>query len=80
MDEEQKKRIEEIMAGMECKKDFECYKTGLEKLCKARDNRLPGYVECLEEKPVACEFALHFGDGVLCRCPVRVYLAKELKI
>lgn len=80
MDEEQKKRIEEIMAGMECPKGFERCKHNFENLCKAKDHGLEGYVDCLEEKPVTCEFALPFGNGVLCRCPVRVYIAKELKI
>jgi len=80
MDPEQKKRIEEIMAGMECEKDFECYKTGFEKLCKTRDTGLPGYVDCLEEKGTICEFQVPFGRGVYCRCPLRVYIAKEVKI
>ena len=30
MDEKQKKRIEEIVAGMECPEDCECCKSGLE--------------------------------------------------
>ena len=48
MDEEQKRRIEEIIAGMECEKDFECYKSGFEKICKARDWGQPDYVDCME--------------------------------
>ena len=79
MDQEQKKQIEEIMAGMECDKDFKCYEAGFEHICKARDWGLPDYVDCLEDSITMCKFKVPFGDGVFCRCPLRVYVAKELK-
>lgn len=80
MDEAQKKRMEEIIAGMECPREFEHCEHGFEKLCKAKNGGLEGYVECLEEGFVTCEFRVPFGSGAYCRCAVRVYIAKELKI
>ena len=80
MDEEQEKRIEEIMAGMECDKDFECYESGFENICKAGDWGMPHYVECMENESPMCKFKVPFGDGVFCSCPLRVYVAKELGI
>ena len=80
VDDKHKKRIEEIMAGMDCPQDFERCKFGFEKLCKAKDAHIPGYVDCLEENHQLCEFRVPFGYGAFCRCPVRVYIAKELKI
>jgi hypothetical protein len=80
MEPEQKKRIEEIMAQMECEKDFQCYRSGFEKICKAGYWGQPDYVECMEEKRTMCQFKVPFGDGVFCRCPLRVYVAKELKV
>ena len=79
MDEEQKRRIEEIMAGMKCEKDFECYKSGFDKICKARDWGLPDYVDCMENSSTICKFKVPYGDGVFCSCPLRVYVARELK-
>lgn len=79
MEPEQKRRIEEIMAGMECELDFECYKSGFEKICKARDRGLPNYVDCLEESRTMCGFRVPFGSGAYCKCPLRVYIAKTLK-
>jgi hypothetical protein len=35
-------------------------------------------VECLEEKPFICKFAVPFGDSYYCRSPLRVYMAKKL--
>jgi len=80
MNEEQKKRIEEIMAGMECEKDFECYKSGFKKIGRAKNEGLLGYVECLEDPDRLCKFKVPFRDSVFCKCPLRVYVARELQI
>ena len=80
MKEEDKKKIEEIMWGMKCPKDFQCAKSGFENLCKAKDFGLDNYLECLEENPRACLFALPFGYGYFCQCPLRVFLSKKLKM
>ncbi len=79
MHEAHKKKIEEIMALMHCPKDFECRKRGFEDLCQARDLGLETFVDCLYESPEGCRFSFSFGHGHLCRCPLRVYLAKHLK-
>jgi len=80
MNEEQKRRIEEIMAGMQCPKGFECYKSGFEKISKVEDKGLLGYVECLENRGTRCKFKVPYGDSIYCKCPLRVYVAKELNI
>ena len=80
MKEEDKKKIEEFMAGMQCPKDFQCAKSGFKRLCKARNFGVEKILDCLEENPSACPFALSFGYGHLCQCPLRVYLAKKLEV
>ena len=77
--QEQRKEIEEIASGVNCLKDFECYKSEPEKLCKVRDFGLEEYLDCLEETAQECEFSLSFGNGYFCTCPVRIYIAKNLK-
>ncbi|MCP4368088.1 MAG: hypothetical protein GY797_08285 [Deltaproteobacteria bacterium] len=79
MMEEDRKKIKEIMAGMQCPLDFRCAKSGFERLCKAKDFGLESYLECLEENPYDCNFALPFGHSYFCQCPLRVYLWKKLK-
>ena len=37
MEENHRTQLEEIINGMECRKDFRYYKLGLEKLCKAKE-------------------------------------------
>ena len=80
MREDYKRQIKEILGGTQCPKDFQCYKSGFENLCKAKDIGLESLLECLEEEvPKGCKFSIHFGDSYFCHCPLRVYIAKKLK-
>ncbi len=79
MTEIDKKKIKEIMDGMECRKDFKCAESGFEKLCRAEDIGIEGFLICLEEKNNTCNFAFSFGNKIFCNCPLRVYLGKKLK-
>jgi len=76
---EYRKKIEKIMAGMQCPKNFICVENGFEHLCSAKDFGLKKYLLCLEENPAACSFAFPFGNGHVCECPLRVYICKKLK-
>ena len=79
MKEADKRQIAEIMSQMQCPKDFECYKSGFEDLCKARDIGMEQFLVCLAENPRECKFSLPFGEGFYCNCPLRVYIAKNLR-
>jgi hypothetical protein len=80
VDEAQKRQIESILGEMECPKGFACYETGFENLCRAEDIGLERLLYCLEEDAAWCRFATSFGHRHMCRCPLRVYLAKNLKV
>lgn len=71
--------FEDIKTQMQCKKGFECVESQFTVLCKARDFGLKDYIECLEDQPLRCLFAVSFGEAYFCRCPMRVYIAKTLK-
>ena len=75
--EDDRKKIEEIIGKMSCPKAFRCAESGFEKLCSARDFGVESYLECLDGSGNECQFALRFGDGHLCQCPLRVFLAKK---
>ncbi|KKN44596.1 hypothetical protein LCGC14_0691340 [marine sediment metagenome] len=75
--EEHEKRIAEIIETTVCEKDFVC--RGLKNLCKAKDHAgMKEYAYCLE--PGSCQFKVPYGGIVFCRCPVRVYIVKNLHI
>jgi hypothetical protein len=79
MKEEDRKKIEEIVDGMRCPKDFECVESGFERMCQAKDFGLERYLVCLDDNPRGCPFSLSFGEGHFCQCPLRVYISKRLK-
>jgi hypothetical protein len=80
MNDKDRKKIEEIMGAMQCPKNFKCAESGFEEhLCRATDFGAEKYLDCLEENPSACLFALPFRYGHMCQCPLRVYLCKYLK-
>jgi len=75
-----KKKIEKIMEQMKCSKDFKCIDSRFTNLCKAKDIGMESYLECLEANTKNCEFTLPFGYRQFCKCPLRVYLAKECSL
>ena len=79
IDPKQKEEIGKIIADFKCPKDFKCYKSGLENLCKAKNIGLERHIDCLEKAPYNCMFAVLFGSRYFCSCPMRVYIAKKLE-
>ena len=65
------------MMGLECPKEFICYKSGFTHLGKVRKAGASGFLECMEPNSRSCQFSLPFGDPPACLCPVRIYLAAE---
>jgi hypothetical protein len=81
MKEEDSKRIQDIISGMQCPKNFKCTESGFEDLCKAKDFGDEESLQCLEETSPPCPFVGVYNYGFqmrFCRCPLRVYLAKNL--
>jgi hypothetical protein len=72
--------IEEIMGQLKCRKDFQCCMSGFEHLCKAQSVEV-GEVSllfCLQKNRQKCKLvAVDRGD--LCKCPLRIYVARKLK-
>ena len=80
MEQKHKKRMEEIMRTIECPYDFKCCKSGLTDLGKVKDFGCDLALESLDEKGCMCKFGTLFGRTFFCKCPLRIYIAKELKI
>jgi hypothetical protein len=70
MKAEVSKKIEEIMAGMKCPKDFRCAESGFERLCKAEDIGLENHLLCLEDNPFSATslWFLKQNTSVHARC------------
>jgi hypothetical protein len=73
------KEIGKIIDGLKCPKDFTCYKSGFQNLCRAKDMELEHFLVCLNRNLKECKFSLYLGGALLCQCPLRIYIAKKLK-
>jgi hypothetical protein len=78
-DEELEKGIAAIIGDLKCPKNFRCYRSGFENLCKASNIGVELFLECLEETPQKCKFSVTIGRLYLCECPLRYYIFKKLK-
>ena len=73
------KKLEKIIGKMQCPKDFRCCKSNFKDICKGEDIGLDSFLRCLEKKPKNCPFSIYFGGVYFCKCPLRLYIAKELR-
>jgi hypothetical protein len=73
------KDVEDIIDGLKCPKDFSCYTSKFNRLCRAKDVGLKSFVVCLASESTECKFSIYFGDFIFCQCPLRVYIAKTFK-
>ena len=79
MTEEDKKEIDEIKSSIDCKKDFQRVDSGFENLCKTKEfGGVEGFTKCLESNSLSCKFAMSFGEGYLCKCPLRIHIKKRI--
>jgi hypothetical protein len=87
--DEERKKIEEIIAGRTCPSNFKCTKEGFECLCRTTEVGLggPKKLLCEEDRETqkTCTFADWYGGsgakphGYFCMCPQRLYLSEKLK-
>lgn len=76
---EQKVQIEEIANGLNCPKDLKCADSGFDTLCKAMDLGFDSVLECMAGDEEICKFRVRLGEFNCCTCPLRSYIAKNLK-
>jgi hypothetical protein len=79
MEKSLRKKIKKIIDNIECTKDFKCYKSEFEHLCEMKDLGMDSFLKCVDKEATSCTFAIFFGGAYCCRCPLRIYIAKELK-
>jgi hypothetical protein len=74
METEHTQEIQEIIR--ECSPGCKCHGQEYGELCKARDIGLETFVECLDERPFECPYAISYGRISYCSCPPRVKIAQ----
>ncbi len=76
---EQTREIERIMDSMKCSKAFICYKSGFKDLCKVKNVGEGRIIECSPENRGPCTYRFTFTGRIFCKCPLRHYIARNLK-
>lgn len=74
--QERAEGIEHVIRCAYCPRDFDCYRTGFEHLCKAVPIANTDLVVCREQS--MCSFQIPFGGALYCSCSVRKYIAMKL--
>ena len=77
IDEETRKKLEEILGEMTCPKDFGCMDAGFDYICRSQKIGVKKYLLCLEEDTGDCKFRFMVGNDSCCRCPLRVYIVNN---
>jgi hypothetical protein len=71
-------KLEKIIGGLNCPRDFSFYKSGLHSLTKKEQAGTESIFVCLEENPQACTFSHFLNNCFYCKCPLRSYIANTL--
>jgi hypothetical protein len=71
-------KVEGIIDGVKCPKDFFCYQSRFNSLSKTENIGLESFLVCFEEKPQVCTFAHSIDNHFFCKCPLRIYIANAL--
>ena len=77
-----KEQVESIISEMKsqghpCVKDFECYTSKFEKLCKIKGIGSFDDIECDSEDAKCCEFSFIAFSKRFCKCPLRRYISEN---
>lgn len=72
---EHEANIRAIVEAMRCPRERPCHTCGFKTAGRVRPIGSTGVLDCLEDRACCCSNGLSFGDGILCRCPLRKYLS-----
>ena len=75
----QGERLEALVRETGCNKDLRSLVSKPGEYCDCRDTELKGFLECRHEHPQGCKYMLPFGYGFFCKCPLALYLYREMK-
>ena len=70
--------VKQIVSEMSCPKDFICYSSDFENLCKVKDVDLDCLVCLGSANDRVCGFTVSCECDYLCNCPLRKYIARTL--
>lgn len=73
-------RIRELAESIRGACGLVCVHTDFQVVCEARDIGLASTLSCSAHEGCGCPFRLALSFGQFCQCPIRVQIAKSLRI
>jgi hypothetical protein len=80
MAQDNRLEIDRIRDSVRCEKGFPCCNVGVALAGKVKVIAGGKLLDCLEADVAECGFALPFGDGFFCRCPLRKHIAQTFHV
>jgi hypothetical protein len=79
---EHREQMERMIGEMrnsriQCLKDFECYRSSLEKLCRIKGVDAFDTIECNSQEACCCGLSFCAVSKLFCRCPLRRYISEH---
>jgi len=79
MERKEDERLEALVRETGCKKDIGSLMSKPRDYCDCLDTGLRGFLECRREHPELCKYVFPFGHGFFCKCPLALYLFREME-
>ena len=73
MQKKYKEKLKQVLDKTACDKEYRCYKSGPEPLCKPKDMLLEGFIE-VDKGSTICDYLKNYGGRYFCKCPLYVHL------
>ena len=78
--QEYRRQIEKIIADMKtkspkCLKNYQCYESSLEKLCRIKGVSTYDEIKCFSEEARCCGLSFPSMSKRYCNCPLRRYIS-----
>lgn len=78
MGQPQDERMETLIRDTGCDRDIRALLSRPDDHCRAVDVGFDAFLECHHEQPQLCRFARSFGHAFFCRCPLSLYIRREI--
>lgn len=72
-------QLKQLKEEVNCQQNFRCLNESLKNHCTAKYYALADMMECLDKKPIICNYTVSFAKSNVCRCPLRKFIATNFE-
>lgn len=79
MDTNERNMFAKLMESVECAKEFRCVDSEFRDMCKGKYHLGADVLECLEDHPGNCKFAIPVRTRFRCTCTLRIFIGQHFE-